>query len=85
MKSNLHQLVRTESEVAAQPVAPPAPPSAETNKQPRPPGALLTTEEIALYLGVSVRTIKNWVADEIWQMIALPVTARNSTDLSLIA
>lgn len=42
-----------------------APPtsSAEKTKPPRPPDALLTMDEISLYLGVSVRTIKQWVAN----------------------
>src|SRR5205085_2905115 len=63
MKRNVHQLVRTQPDAIAQATTPPAPTSAETTKPPRPPDALLTMDEISIYLGVSKRTLKKWVTN----------------------
>ena len=58
--------------------------SSKTNKESPATGAVDQTVSVFPFPSCS-GGIKNWVGDVIWQMIALPVTARNSTDLSLIA
>jgi excisionase family DNA binding protein len=63
MKNNVHQLTAQQPEATLGAAAPSVPHSAEGAKRAKPPDALLTMDEIALYLGVSVRTIKKWVSN----------------------